>query len=232
MAFISLLFVFFVLIVGLLVGFVIVGAVLLTRAARKRKHGECNAVALSVAGGVCLAIPVVIVAVVGIMIVTTVMSTVTRYASYDNIKDKWKNERVLEFSAKDEIFKAFFKAADNNDAEGIKSLFSDEIQQDEDLERQIEEFLGNYPGDLSSGRIDERGGMSEGSYDHGNYFYSHYDIVQDDICYNIEIGACYGNEENSSEVGLHYLKIKIEGYSEKLEDGEYIKIIGNTVEFE
>lgn len=230
MAFISLLFVFFAIIVATLAIFVLIGSVLLTMAAQKRKRGESKTVAISVIGGVCLAIPVCIVVAVVVMVVTMVISTANRYASYDTIKDKWKNERVLEFHAKDEIFKAFFKAADNNDAESIKSLFSDDIQQDEDLERQIEEFLVNYPGDLSKGEIDERGGMSEGSYDDGNYFHSHYDIIQDNIHYTMEIGACYGNEENPSEVGLHYIKIAVEGYEERLEDGDYIRMMGEIKE--
>ncbi len=230
MAYISLMFVFLTIILATLAVFVVIGAVLLTMAARKRKRGESNATMLSVMGGLSLAIPVVIVVGVTIMIVSTVISTMNRYASYDTIKDKWKNERVIEFYAKDEIFNTFFKAADNNDADAIKALFSDEIQQDEDLERQIEEFLDSYPRGISKGTVDERGGMSVGSYDDGNFYNQDYHIVKDDVCYIIEIGACYGNEENPSEVGLHYIKIAVEGYEERLKDGQYIMMIGKMEE--
>ncbi len=227
MAFISLLFVFLIFILGTLAVSAVIGIVLLVFAARKRKRGEGKATTMTVAGGIFLFIPVGAVTVVGTIIAVSVIGTTIQRTTYNNLIDKWRNEWVLDHVAREELVENVLEAADNNDAAALKALFTNEIQQNEALDEQIEIFLENYPGGLSDGRLISDGGMSGGSYDDGVYFYCDFKVEKQDTIYYIDIGACYGNEENTDAVGMEYLIIESESaYVLEIprEEGEYIRI--------
>ena len=222
-----------VLIAGLLI--TLAGMILLSVGIIRRKNAIKNGMKSS---NTCIVLGCVFILIPIVAIVETVLGGVVlglkekaKRDSYENCVDKWKNEWVSSNEVRDDIIEEFFEAADNNDKDAIMNLYSDEIQEEPDLEGRVEDFLLEYPGDMSELEFSYKSGYERGSSEFGvstDYMFSNYEVKKGDIYYYVSFGVCYENDEETDKIGLDYMVIN----SEKAEvlqdesgtdyDGEHI----------
>ncbi len=217
MALVSLLFVYFIIIICLLVGLFVVGWIIaiigLANEKKVKLYGKKYPHVCISIGLYMVAIPVVFVLYVfGTVGINTLKLNIER-KGYENFVDKWQNENVSANEAGDEAVRWIIEAAENNDKDKIMEVFTEEIQSDSEFSAQIDEFLEAYPGGFSGLEIESKGGHDYTDSDNGNiaeYMSYSYELVKDNVYYYIDFEACIRHEGNSSKVGIEQFVFKSE----------------------
>ncbi len=236
MAFISMFFAFFVIIIFILAGMFFAGLLFLIIGLVKKKKAKITGkkyyrIFIGL-GSFLMGIPLVL---VGFVVVSSIVSDIKlekARQSYESFVDKWKNEDVYSDRAGEEALEWILEAADNKDIDKLTMVFTEEVKGDSRFSRELNEFLDAYPGGLSGLEIDSDGGSNpSGSVDgkKEEYIYYSYKIIKDGEYFYINLGACIHNDYDYSKVGIEYFHIKSERakvyYQDILEeysDDEYI----------
>lgn len=215
MAFISMIFIFLIIIIMILIAIALAGAsiiiISLIRRYNAKKKGKKPKKAGLITGFVLLSIPF---AIVSTLIVSGVVSSIKLHferLNYNNFVDKWKNEYVSDYKARNEAIDEFLKAADNSDIEAISAMFSDNIQKDPQLEIQINEFLKEYPAGLSAIDYECKGAGSIGSGGDGTdyeAFSADCEITTAENTYYIYFSAVTEDEANPENIGLQNFQLR------------------------
>ena len=182
--------------------------VYLVQRSKKKKRGEKASKAPLVASMFFLALPIAAL----IWFAVSVISSKITQMGYEDCTDKWKNEHVFDAEARNDIITELFAAADSGDKEKIMALFTDEIQADSALEKQVDAFLAEYEAGFSGLEFDHSGGGSSGGGGVST-FSSGGTIIKNGEIYYIIMRACHENEEHPEKVGLEGFEI----YSSKAE---------------
>lgn len=182
--------------------------VYLVQRSKKKKRGEKASKAPLVASMFFLALPIAAL----IWFTVSVISSKITQMGYEDCTDKWKNEHVFDAEARNDIITELFAAADSGNKEKIMALFTDEIQADSELEKQVDAFLAGYEAGFSGLEFDHDGGGSTGGGGVST-FSSGGTIIKDGEIYYIRMRACHENEEHPEKVGLEGFEI----YSAKAE---------------
>ena len=209
--------------VAFTLGFIVIAAIILTvlgilavmgiallivylvQRSKKKKRGEKASKAPLVASILFLILPVG----AALWFLISVIANGFERMTWSNFRDEWKNSSyVTDTGARHDAVEAFLEAADRGDREAIKDMFTDRIQKNTNLEKQIDEFLAVYPGGLSEGKVGSWGGSS-GGFDPADLYQSG-EIRLDGEIYHISIGLCYQNSEHPDLVGIEYICIKSE----------------------
>jgi hypothetical protein len=232
MAFISMVFVFlaivaFALCVISFIGFIIL-LISVIKLRKNRKQGVKPKKAGIVIGSALFFLPA---AIVSFLVMCGLFSNAKlkiQRLGYKNLTDKWKMEWISDSEARNDVVTDFIKAADEGDKEKIMSMFTDNIQKDEKLSTQTDEFLKEYPKGLYGLEFEKHGGGSGGSYSEKITFSASAEVVKDGETYYLHFGGCSNSKENKEEVGLEYFYINSEK-AEVLEDDITVDYYGNEV---
>ena len=177
------------------------------------KNGRKSSNTCIVVGCIFILIPIVTVGEAFLGSAITGISDEIKRQNYENCVDKWRNEWVSSDEVREDIIEEFFSAADNNDKEAIIKLFSREIQENPGFGEDVEEFLLEYPGELSGLEFEYQGGAQSGSSDYGvssDYLNARYEVKKGDEYYYISFGCYYENDEEREKIGLDYMEINSE----------------------
>ena len=214
MAFVSLLAVYFVIIIVIFAILAFIGTVLLVIGLVKRKkaaqQGKKYPYVFIVLGILFLAPPVLTVG--GILVTavaTTVRGKIADTIGYENCVDRWKDRWVSESVAEEAMLEEFIEAAESRDKDALMALYTDEIQNDAELSGQVDDFLAGYPGGFSADDFETDGASSE-SGEGKTYFNVDYEGVKDGEYYYISFSACCVNDEHEEQIGLRYFYFKSE----------------------
>lgn len=223
--------VFGVIIIGALILVFAIGLTLLIIGLVKRKKAIANGkkypYVLITLGSIFSSIPLVLfVSVLGYLVVVgnNGKSDNDNSNSYNNCVDKWKNSRVNSNEVKEDIIEEFFEAADKKDKEALKLLYSRDIQEDDTLMDQIEEFIDEYPGNMAGLEFEFQSGHEEGSSDYGvssEYLNARYEVKKGEEYYYIRFGCYYENDEEPDKIGLDYMEINSEKAKVLKEEMDY-----------
>ncbi len=170
------------------------------RKAENKKAGK----GLFVASMICFS-PAALIAV---SFVVSVAINAFHNVTASNFRERWINSNswITDTSAQSEALEGFFEAADKGDKEAVKALYAYDIQINNALDKQVDDFLKDYPGGFSGLEVDFKGGMSDGM--DPAYISKSAEVVKDGVTYFIHISACYKNSENPRKVGLEYISLK------------------------
>ena len=153
MAFVSMMFVFFLIAAVILGALLITGLVLLivgiVRKCSQKNAGKKSPAVLIATGAVLLAIPVVLAVGLGIWGVSAAVSTAFKRTQYECVPDRWRNEWVTDSRAEEDILDALFTSADNGDREAFGKNFTPELQSREDFTEAVNAFFSAYPKGLA-----------------------------------------------------------------------------------
>lgn len=217
MAFIPILFLYLFIAICILLVMLVTGIIILIIGLRKKKkyvgQGKKSPYILITLGSILILIPI---SIVGFIFISQLISDIRLKIArkgYDSCTDRWKNEWVSDSEASDEALEWIIEAAENGDKDAICSVFTEEIQNDPDLDIQIDKFIEEYPRGFSELEFDFKGGSSPGSSEDGksiNQFYYSYEVIKDGKYYYIEIGGCNENDYDSDKVGIEYFIFKSE----------------------
>ena len=119
------------------------------------------------------------------------------------------------------------RCLDEEDVEGLKSLFCERVASTHDLDKEIAEAMEFYQGKSTSFPDLSIGGgysMKDGEYDENYLSYSMRDVVTDaKMQYNIYADTYLIYKEDPTCVGMTYLKIIDAWSDERVMIGEYVK---------
>ncbi|MBE5926911.1 MAG: DUF5104 domain-containing protein [Lachnospiraceae bacterium] len=207
------------------------------------KNGKKSSNTCIVLGCVFILIPIFAVGESVLGILALGLQEKIKRDSYENCIDEWRNEWVDSNEVREDLIEEFFAAADNNDKEALMKLYSKEIQEKPGFEEDVEEFLLEYPGDLSGLQFKYKSGHEEGSSDYGvssDYLNAKYEVKKGEEYYYINFGCCYEHDEEPDRIGLDYMVInseKAKVLSEELDceldvDEHIVAYVNVTEEFE
>lgn len=162
--------------------------------------------------GSLLSLPatVIIIIVLGTSLFTNVKTAIKR-TQYECVPDKWRNERVHDHEAAQEVLDALLKAADDSDKEAFALNFTPEIQERSDLDDALDRFFESYPEGFSGYDIEVGPVGGGGSYHYGHNILNagtRINVVMNDEWYTIELGFCYENTDNPERVGVTKFTIR------------------------
>jgi hypothetical protein len=213
MAFVAIFLIFLIIAVCVLVfigfiGLVIFIVSLIKRHSDKRNGRKVHKLGMIV-GIVILMIPIGIVgSIVGSMVVSSIRTRIARMG-YTNVTDRWRNEWVSERQAEEDVISCINEAVESGDKSAVAGLFSQNVQRDSALTKQIDDFFAECPTDLSSYTADYQGGSSGGDGDTESFDCS-YELKRDDEVLYVSFGGCCHNREDKDEVGLEDFSIRSE----------------------
>ncbi|MDY3791474.1 MAG: DUF5104 domain-containing protein [Oscillospiraceae bacterium] len=211
MAFVSMMFVF-VVIICLVLGAVFAAGVILlisgiVRVREPKYMGHALPAVFIAAGSVLIAVSVGIVIFLAVsgMISSAEMSE--RRSGYENVIELWRNERVSENSAAVGAMNELLSAADDGDRERFGKLFIVDFQNSEIFESAINDFFEAYPVGLSECERESSGVTSNSSSDvrRGSVSYT---CMQNGEWYKIKLRFCCYNENSPDEVGVEFFCIE------------------------
>ncbi len=228
MAFVSMIIVFLGIVAVIMLLSLIVGGILLAvgKAEKKKaiREGRNYSKAPIIVGYIFISIPFVLV--LGVLVFVAISNAYTsiKRLSYENCIDKWRNEWVSSNEVREDIVEEFFKAADNKDKDALMELYSEEIRDDCEIEKQVEDFLIEYPEGFSELEFDYKGGHEEGSSNYGvssEYLNASYEVEKDGEYYYISFGVCYENDEEPDKIGLDYMIVNSEKAKVLKDESDY-----------
>ena len=149
MAFVSMMFVFFLIAAVILGALLITGLVLLivgiVRKCSKKNAGKKSPSVLIVSGSVLLVLPVITVVLLSAWGVSSCAGTAFKRTQYECVPDRWRNEWVYDSQAEEEIIEALFNSADKGDREAFGKNFTPELQRKEGFDEAVNAFFAAYP---------------------------------------------------------------------------------------
>jgi len=194
------------LVLGILfvVGLIFLGIGIVTKKNPKNKGRKYPIVFIVV--GVLLLLPVTV-SVVGVSMTALIKSTKTaiKQTQYECVPDKWRNERVQDHAAAQEVLDALLKAADDGDKEAFAKNFTPEIQERTDFEDTLDLFFASYPEGFSGCNIEVGPVGGGGSYNYGHNVLNartSIDVVMNGEWYTIRLDFCYENTDHPEKVGV------------------------------
>jgi hydrogenase maturation factor len=124
--------------------------------------------------------------------------------------------------------KEILRCLDEDDAEGLKSLFCEKVASSHDLDKEIAEAMDFYEGkSVSFGNIVVRGGDSlrDGEWTdiHIGYLIEKIQTDTDKNEYKINTHSYLINKDNPTCIGITYLHIYNTETGDKVEIGEFVK---------
>lgn len=225
MAFISMVFVALFIVGAILLGIGLIGLIITIVSVIKRRRtpeGVKKKKAGLIVGIILMSVPVVPVAAILIYGAYSRITLEIQRANYTCLTDEWRNEYVPEDKAAKAAMEAMLKAADEGDKEEIKAMFSENAQ-NEQLDKQIDQFLATYPGKLLQTELPEdflseyacdysKTDWSESSENGFNkeYFSVCFDVEMDGERYYISMEGCNHNDNNPEEIGLLLFTVETE----------------------
>lgn len=221
MAFISLLFVYFVF-VCIILGFLLVTGLffLIFGIICKRKpknKGKKFPVVFIVIGSVLLLLPVGTTVLMIIGSVLSVASLTVQRLDYDNVTDKWRNEWVSDNTAADDAIRELLNAADAGDRETLAATFAPNIQKEAGFDSALDDFFDTYPDGLSQCELDGGSVSSSGSYNYGESVLTvntSYTCTLNGEWYYIGLGFCHKNTDSPDDVGVSFFCVEnLEAYA-------------------
>ncbi|MBQ9901745.1 MAG: DUF5104 domain-containing protein [Clostridia bacterium] len=214
MAFVSMMFVFFLIAAVILGALLITGLVLLivgiVRKCSQKNAGKKSPAVLIATGAVLLAIPVVLAVGLGIWGVSAAVSTAFKRTQYECVPDRWRNEWVTDSRAEEDILDALFTSADNGDREAFGKNFTPELQSREDFTEAVNAFFSAYPKGLAGCEQKDKGGGGSASYNYGHNVKNdsvHFNTTLGGEWYYISVEFCYDNTDEPDKVGVTDFKI-------------------------
>ena len=209
MTFASMLFVF-VLIAALIVGLLLITGIILiivglVNKSRKKYSGKKSPAVCIIAGTVLIALPAVTAAALAVFGISASVKNMFYRPQYDSVPELWRNERVTQSRAKDDIIDALLDTADSGSREAFSRNFTPELQRRADFDDAVTRFLEKYPVGLSQC---EKENMSEGdtdSYDYGTTIKNgsvSFTCTLEGKWYSVSVGYCYRNTEDPDKIGV------------------------------
>lgn len=124
--------------------------------------------------------------------------------------------------------KEILRCLDEDDAEGLKSLFCEKVASSHDLDKEIAEAMDFYEGkSVSFGNIVVRGGDSlrDGEWTdiHIGYLIEKIQTDTDKNEYKINTHSYLINKDNPTCIGITYLHIYNTETGDKVEIGEFVE---------
>lgn len=215
MAFVSMMFVFLIIICIILGVLFITGLIfLIVGIVNKRKPkyiGKKSPVVCIITGSVLLVLPVATTLILIIGGVSYTVSNNIKRAGYDNVTDSWRNEWVSDDTAADEAIKELLKAADTGNHETFKKTFTPNIQKSKNFEAALDAFFESYPIGLSKCKLDGGNAGSSGSYNYGHNVQTSeasYTCMLNGKWYNIRMNFCFENTDSPDDVGVDFFCIE------------------------
>ena len=156
--------------------------------------------------GLLLSLPAVVsIVIVLVTLRITNTKTAIERTQYECVPDKWRNERVQDHQAAQEVLDALLKAADEGDKEAFALNFTPEIQEQSDFDDTLDMFFKSYPEGFSECDIEVGPVGGGGSYNYGHNVLNagtSIDVVMDGEWYTIGLSFCYENTDNPEKVGV------------------------------
>lgn len=215
MAFISMMFVFIIIICIILSLLFITGLIFLIAGIvnkRKPKYiGKKSPVVCIITGSILLVMPVFTIL---ILIITGLSSAVIKNikrADYDNVTERWRNEWVSDHTAADEAIKQLLESADSGDRETFAKTFTPNIKKNENFESALNLFFDSYPIGLSQCNLNGGNTGSSGSYSYGHNVQTggaYYTCMLNGEWYYIGMSFCYENTDSPDDVGVDFFCIE------------------------
>lgn len=168
---------------------------------------------LKKSGKTLLKIPTVAIFLLVFVVLGNIIINHIKGLGYNNLADKWKHQRVTDTMAQNDVIKMFIRAADNGDKDAVILMFSEDIRDNVGFEKQVEEFLLEYPGGFYGLEFDMQGGHSSEDNDYGKkiaYFSCNYEVKKEGQMFYVSFGGCHQNSYDETEVGLEYFCIRSE----------------------
>ena len=215
MAFVSMMFVF-VVIICLVLGAVFAAGVILLilgiiRVREPEYIGRKLPRVFIAAGSVLIAVSVGIVIFLAVSGLISSTEMRERRSGYENVTELWRNERISENSAAVGAMNELLSAADEGDRERFGKLFTVSFQNSEGFESAMNDFFENYPVGLSECELESSGVTKDSSADvrRGSVSYT---CMQSGEWYRINLRFCCYNENFPDEVGVEFFCIEnVEG---------------------
>lgn len=210
MAFISMVFVALFIVGAILLGIGLIGLIITIVSVRKRKRtpeGVKKKKAGLIVGIILMSVPVIPVVLILIYSAYSRIALEIQRANYTCLTDEWRNEYVPEDKAAKAAMEAMLKAADEGDKEEIKAMFSENAQ-NEQLDKQIDQFLATYPGKLLQTELPEDF-LSEYACDYSKTDWSEssengFNKEYFSVCFDVETELAYVVEKEYSETDYIY----------------------------
>lgn len=235
MAFASMIIVFMAIILLILGILLVAGLIFLGIGMVKRKNpknkGKKHPIVFIVIGSL-LSLPAAV-SIVIVLVTSLITNTKTaiKRTQYECLPDKWRNERVQDHKAAQEVLDALLKAADEGDKEAFALNFTPEIQKQSDFDDTLDIFFKSYPEGFSECDIEVGPVGGGGAYNYGHNVLNagtSIDVVMDGEWYTIGLSFCYENTDNPEKVGVTNFTIMNLGGAAYY-NNEYNK---NTLHFE
>lgn len=214
MAFVSMVIVFLLIAAVILGVLLIAGLSLLivgiVRKSNKKNIGKKSPVVCIVTGAVLLALPVITAVGLGIWGISSAVGNTFKRTKYECVPDRWRNERVMDYQAEDEIVDALLTSADSGDREAFGRNFTPELQRKEDFEETVNAFFAVCPKGFSNCEKSNESSGGSGSYNAGHNVRTdsvHFNTTLDGNWYYISIEFCYENTDEPDKVGVTDFKI-------------------------
>ena len=214
MAFVSMMFVFFLIAAVILGALLITGLVLLivgiVRKCSKKNAGKKSPSVLIVSGSVLLVLPVITVVLLSAWGVSSCAGTAFKRTQYECVPDRWRNEWVYDSQAEEEIIEALFNSADKGDREAFGKNFTPELQRKEGFDEAVNAFFAAYPKGFAGCERKDKNGGGSASYNYGHNVKNdsvHFNTTLGGEWYYVSVEFCYDNTDEPDKVGVTDFKI-------------------------
>ncbi len=217
MAYISMMFVYFV-IFALIFGVVFLAGLILLIIGIVRKHKAKNAGKKSPV--VCIVIGSVIMGISACAVIVPIASTAIKTVfgeGYDGEKfgnptDKWRSGAyVSDNRAASDAIKCLLTSADRGDRDAFAKLFTPNIQRGAGFEAALDDFFESYPVGLSECELDGGSVSGDSSFHYGEAVqngYTYYTCFLGEEWYHIGLNFCYENTSSPDDVGVTFFCIE------------------------
>ena len=188
--------------------FLIIGIVKKKEPKNKEKKYSIVFIVIGTLLSLSAAVSIVIVLVVSLISNT---KTAIKRTQYECVPDKWRNERVQDHKAAQEVLDVLLKAADDRDKEAFALNFTPEIQERSDFDDTLDTFFNSYPEGFSECDIEVGPVGGGGSYNYGHNVLNagtSIDVVMNGEWYTIGLSFCYVNTDNPEKVGVTNFTIR------------------------
>ena len=148
-----------------------------------------------------------------------ISSVVSIFRSYDSLPDRWNNIWISDSMASDDAVKALTNAAGKGDREALAKCFSADVRKDPDFDKMLDEFIQNYPTEISQCELDGSSSGSSASYDYGHVVKTgggHYECDHNGERYFFNLYFCHENTDEPDKVGVTWFSVtNIEAQAKK-----------------
>ncbi len=213
MAFVSMLFAYFVIICAIIGFFYITGIILFLVGTAVRKNpknkGKKWPMVIKIIGiiNISLAsIPVILV--VGSITINKVSLAIQR-SGYERALDKWQYEQTDAWGASDDVRAAFVEAIEEDNPEIFKEYFTEEVRNKEDFDERIDELFDECPEDIIVHLFGDDNN-SDKSTEKEKYGTGEFSCEASGEDYFIEFGFCNYSEDNPQNLGITYFRFEDE----------------------